>query len=201
MDANPRSISTQPHRGKPTKVAAEVRRTRGSRSDSCPLGYLGNRGRPRGAAIRVSRATSLERKSGVVRSGGRVGYIHANCGRSQFPKGEPCPANGVIVTGAGQAIPCCRLPSGPMGLNKVVSDATVSCKTQTLALVLATALVALSSAPFAWGGPAKFRVIHNFGSSKDGEHPSGPLLLDVRGISMVSPEAGRASTVMAWYSS
>ena len=32
----------------------------------------------------------------------------------------------------------------------------------------------------AWGG-AKYKVLHNFGSSMDGTVPSGPLLLDEQG--------------------
>jgi hypothetical protein len=46
-----------------------------------------------------------------------------------------------------------------------------------LALALTVAFVVLSVGPVAWCA-AKFRVLHNFGGSKDGAHPSGALLLD-----------------------
>jgi uncharacterized repeat protein (TIGR03803 family) len=53
-------------------------------------------------------------------------------------------------------------------------------RTLRRAQILVVALATLGLVPIAWGG-AKYKVLHNFGSSMDGTVPTGPLLLDEQG--------------------
>ncbi len=53
-------------------------------------------------------------------------------------------------------------------------------RTLRRAQILVVALATLGLVPIAWGG-AKYKVLHNFGSSMDRTVPTGPLLLDEQG--------------------